>query len=304
MAQADYLVEDTSRGQDLVVTGAWHEEMRRALSLDGVDGLVLNYARGFQGRNLEFVKNLPIRRLKVTARTLDDLDPIYSLGPHLLELGLVVSSRARLDLGQLPSLTGLNADWPVISASIGDAVAVADLYISSYDGVDFVPLRDLRSLQSLMMKDRPRLESLNGLGAFPELTHLSIVLAVRLEDFSALRTETNESLLVNLSLQACSGLNNLDDLTSLTNLRRLNVAACGDIASLSPLAKLQELRELIMYESTRVLDDDLSPLLHLPHLVRLAAKSRRSYRPSLKEVVSHLEARRALVFGDRESCGS
>jgi hypothetical protein len=39
-----------------------------------------------------------------------------------------------------------------------------------------------------------------------------------------------------------------------------------------------------VYGTTKVLDNDLTPLVGLPKLRELRMKSRRSYRPSVKEV--------------------
>ena len=46
--------------------------------------------------------------------------------------------------------------------------------------------------------------------------------------------------------------------------------------------------EVLAWGSTRILDADLSPLLSLPRLTELRMKSRREYKPSVKEVQSEL----------------
>ena len=68
-------------------------------------------------------------------------------------------------------------------------------------------------------------------------------------------------------------------LVAVPPLTRLKVANCGDIASLAPLRGLDELEEFFAWESTRVVDGDLSVLLELPKLREIGMRDRREYRP-------------------------
>jgi hypothetical protein len=91
-----------------------------------------------------------------------------------------------------------------------------------------------------------------------------------------------------LQLQSCHRVERLDAVGGAYSLEFLNFSECGDVQSLSPLQALRELRVLYLYGTTRVLDSDLTPLTRLPHLAELRMQSRREYRPSVREIQSHL----------------
>jgi|ERR1019366_1655015 hypothetical protein len=100
------------------------------------------------------------------------------------------------------------------------------------------------------------------------------------------------SFLRTLHLQSCRRIERLDAIGGAAGLEFLNVSECGDIQSLSPLAALHELRVLYLYGTTRVLDGDLTPLTRLPQLAELRMRSRREYRPSVRDIQGHLAGAR------------
>jgi hypothetical protein len=51
---------------------------------------------------------------------------------------------------------------------------------------------------------------------------------------------------------------------------------------------MTELENLHMWGTTRILDDDLTPLLQLRKLTDLRIRGRASYRPTLVEVMAQL----------------
>lgn len=288
---ANYLIETTPHGRDLVVTGEWTAATERALRWKRVDGLVLNYARGFTEKNLEFLEGLRLRRLHILARTLDDLTPVHALSASLEELSVEVGSRATLDLEQLPMLRVLWTAWSHIAGRSGSAAGLTELGLLGFAAEDFRALSNLSGLTSLRLKGRPGLRSLDGLVAFPRLVELEVAGAGRLEDFSALRTQANPAALKRLSLEACTRLARLDDLAGLVELTYLNIGTCGQIESLRPLAQLAQLETLLMYESTDILDADLSPLVALPALRHVRLMSKRKYSPSAAHLGAALAAR-------------
>ena len=73
-------------------------------------------------------------------------------------------------------------------------------------------------------------------------------------------------------------------MTSLTDLKVLDISDCGDIASLHPLSPLKRLEEFYCYGTTKIVDNDLSPLSSLPALRELRIKPRRSYHPTEAEI--------------------
>jgi hypothetical protein len=283
-----FLIEDTAEGRDLVVTGDWSAAARKALLDGAADGLVLNYARGYRERSLDFLQDgWTVRRLFILARTIKDLSPLYRLANTLEAINVETSPAAILDLSKLPLLVSLGADWAQVRDSIGIAEDLRRLFLMSYREQDLRDLGEHRSLASLAMKEHPQLTSLKGIDQFPALAELGVFGAGGLRDISNLAGETIGSRLQKLQLQSCP-IERLDALTEVTALEFLNVGECGDIQSLHPLAALSKLRCLLLFGSTRVLDGDLTPLMHLPRLKELRMKSRREYRPSVREIYESL----------------
>jgi hypothetical protein len=83
--------------------------MRQAFFGSGADGLVANYARGFVGSDIEFVRDLPLRRLDILHRGITDLTPVHDLGSTLGEFRVQAAPGSHIDL----TLLGLHGRGPV-----------------------------------------------------------------------------------------------------------------------------------------------------------------------------------------------
>ena len=271
---------------DFDLRSAWTPRTRKAFLDSGADGLIANYARGFIGHDLEFIRGLPIRRLDVLARTITDLAPIYEVAGSLDQLHVQTGPMTRIDLAALPGLRALSCEWDQVADTIGDTSMIEDLYLGAYDPSDLAPLAHLTSLQSLRMKGRPALRSLDGIEAMAWLAHLGVYLAP-LEDTSAL-ARIGSPVLSELRLAARRRITSLADIRGLVGLRFLDVSEGGTIDSLEPISGLQRLERLYLYDSTKVADGDLTPLLGLARMRDLRIMNRRHYAPSVHDVKHHL----------------
>jgi len=276
-----FRIERDAEGDTLVVTDRWSTQAEALLDQGAADGLDLNYAKGFKDTDLAFLRPWPLRRLKLLARTVKDIGPIDVLSPTLESLSVESAPGATIDLTRFPMLTRLAAVWPHVAATIGERPELTDVYLGSYTEADLRPLRWNTGLLSLRLKDRPRLRSLDGIEAFPSMGHLGVYLAP-LQDISALGS-LGHGRLRELHLESCR-MPSLAPVAQLRGLRVLDASDCGPIESLQPLTGLADLEVLWLYGTTRVSDDDLSPLLGLPRLRELRMRSRPSYRPSVEDV--------------------
>jgi internalin A len=275
-------------GDVVVVTGDWSRSAEEALLAPEVTGLTLNYALGFRERSLDFIREWPIQQLTILARTIDDLSPVYRLHGTLERLSVQTSPKASVDLRRLPWLTSMGADWRQIADTIEYAIGLNELYTTSYEPADLHPLQRNQALTRLRMKQHPRLASFDGIQSLPALAEVGIFGARRLDDIEALARRDAPSQLVSLDLESCSGIVALDALAVHHELRNLGVGNCGPVASLQPLGGMTSLQRLWAYESTRIGDGDLTPLLGLGSLTDLRMKPRKHYRPTLDEVKSQL----------------
>lgn len=293
MNPTNYRVEETPYGRDLVVTGAWGSESARAIYEGTADGLTLNYALGYKEPNLEFISDLPIRRLKILARTIEDAKPLYSLTSTLTSLSLTAGSGLTLEAGRLPLLTSLSTEWHHVANSLKEATNLQSLYLGGYAGRDLVPLESLNRLNSLRMKDRPKVESLHGLENLTRLETLNIESARNLSDFSALALETARIRLKHIDFDSDKRIHSLESFESLTGLESLGLGNCGEIDSLWPIAGLSAIKRLFLHESTRIMDNDLRPLELMPRLELLGLMSRKEYVPSVIEIEAAIGRRQS-----------
>jgi internalin A len=267
----------------LVVTGPWSAAAADVLRRGEADGLVLNYARGFCEPDLELLDDSwGLRRLDVLDRTIEDLTPINRLGDSLKELSVQAAPAAVLDLAGLDQLASIAGEWHVLRETLGSVDDLQRVVTWRFDEVDLHAFRDHVGLQRLTIKDAPYLESLSGVTDLAQLSELAVLLARSLRDvgdISELRS------LGELELQRCDALTRLDDVDALVGLRFLGFSDCGEIDTLAPVAGLQQLEVFYAWGSTRVLDNDLSPLSHLPNLREIRMRDRRNYRPRVAELV-------------------
>lgn len=283
-------LERSDDGVTLIVTDAWSKPAEQALESGIADGLDLNYAKGFKDTDLRFIRDWPVRRVRILARTIKDLSPLYRLSGTLEYLSVVTSPTAVVDLAQLPSLNGLAAEWAQVRESIRQSPGLRELFLRSYTEDDLKPLRWNSQLERLRFKDRPRLQSLDGLGALPSIRHLAVYLATRLKDTDALQ-QLEPDRLEELHLEACRTLSDLGPVASARSLRFLNASDCDDIESLHPLKNLAHLEVLWLYGTTKILDGDLSPIMGLPRLRELRLQARRIYSPSSEQVEASISKR-------------
>ena len=236
-------VEHENGGATLVVTGSWSRQAERVLDSGRVDGLDLNYAKGFENTDLAFIRPWPLKRLDILDRTITDVTPIYALSSTLESLSVQSAPAAAIDLARLPSLTSVSAAWAQVSSSVGELPGLTDLFLLSYSEVDFAPLRWNTRLVRLRFKDHPRLQSLAGLEALQSIQHLGVYLAP-LRDITAL-CDLPSTGLRELHLESCR-MSDLSSVASARGLRFLNASDCGEIESLRPLHGLDDLENLVV----------------------------------------------------------
>jgi hypothetical protein len=277
-----FVVEERPDGKALVATGPWTGEAIGVLEQPDVEALELNYARGFSEPNLEFLEAWPIRRLLVLDRTQADLSPIVHLAGTLEELSVQGGPGAVLDAGSFPRLTELSAYWDVVRETISEAEELRRLTVMGYGGVDLEPLANNNRLTQLILKEAPQLESLSGAEDLLELQKLAVGRAPFLHDLSALRRV--KAPLRDLEFEDCMGIEGLEDIGVLEQLTWLGVSNCGPIKSLEPLQSPRDLKTLYAWGTTRISDNDLSPLTRLPKLKEVRMRERRDYRPQVSEI--------------------
>lgn len=283
----DYALVRDDRGRtDFDLHSAWSPRIHEAYLSSGADGLIANYARGFVGADIDFVRDLQLRRFDLLDRGITDLSPIHDLGATLEELRVQSNPDAHVDLTLLPRLRVLACAWDQVKDTIERTDHIEELFLSAYREADLRPTSHLTSLRTLRMKQRPGVRSLAGVEAMPWLTWLGIY-GAPLEDITALE-RLRSPVLNQLDLDACRRIPSLDSVGFLHGLRELDISEGGTLPSLAPIAALTGLERLHLYGSTKIADGDLSPLLGLQRMKDLRMMNRRHYAPSVTAVREHL----------------
>jgi hypothetical protein len=285
-----FLLETVTDGVDLVVTDDWSPAARAAFEDGRADGLVLNYARGFREQPVDFIEGLPIRRLNLLARSVTDLSPVYSLASSLNEFRVQSDPRAVIELERLPGLRALAASWPQIQGSIMFARQLESLSVPSYAESDLNALTNLSALTKLVMKERPKLSSLDGFEAFSWLAHLGVHWARNLEDITALERAVSPTLQV-LQLPSCKKVTDVGPVASCRALTFFELSEAAEVQTIAPLSDLVALESLYLYGSTRVADGDLGPIASLPLLRDFRMVNRRGYTPSTDDIKATIASR-------------
>jgi hypothetical protein len=190
--------------------------------------------------------------------------------------------RGSLDLPHFARrLKSLNVAWGALAPGDCSDSRLEELGLIGFAAKSIREVPALTSLTGLFLQEARRLHDLEGINRFPALVQLSVHAARRMVD---IRQVTDLPLLRELEFSECVSIGDISALQQCLALEELTLSDCRNIHSMAPLSQHPRLEVLQADGSTRVTDDDLSPILTIPHLRHLALASRRSYHPSVHEV--------------------
>lgn len=285
MTGAAFAVRTIDDVTELVVTGRWSTEATATVKSTRATRLILNYALGFNEPSLDFLEGLNIDELVLLDPGRADLQPVYTLSDSLRAIEITTDPSVPLDLSSLPRLENLGVHWAQVAGSIAQAPALRSVFFTNYTASTLEPLAALALVESLVLKDRPKLRSLSGIDALTRLTNLEIYGASTLDDISPLRSSQS---LVSLALEGSRRLSDIEPIANCSQLRELNLSDCGDLQSLSPLNSLDRLQCVYMWGDTRIIDGNLIPISSRPELRELRMGSRRHYRPTVRSIMEKI----------------
>lgn len=266
-------LEDGKYGQRAVATSTWSDEITDFVVRLGIQELELNEGKGWLGKDLSFLAKLPrLKALTIIDLKLPSVAAIHFL-PELRALEVTTYCQTEIRFATFPHLEECTLEWRPQAASLFDCRTLKRLFVNRYDGKDVDPFAKLSSLESLAVLNAP-VENVRGLGTLKNLRSLRLANLKRLTSLAGIEQLSN---LEELEIHTCRAISSIDQVGSLSRLRKLNLNNDGDIKSLKPLEGLPRLESVIFYESTNVLDGDLTPLLSGKHLSRVSFQNRRHY---------------------------
>jgi len=262
----------------MVLRSAWSDDLVDQIRSNAVRELELNYAKGWQGKDVIFLAKLTeLMSLGITNLNIRDISPIHDLH-HLRALDINTYCKTRIDFFQFPVLQAAGLEWRKGAESLFASQQLEKLFINKLKVKNLSVFKQLQRLASLNLKNLGILEI--GDINMPTLTSLKIGNARKLSSLEGIEGFPN---LARLEIIGCRAITNIEPLASLRHLEWLCLGDDGAVPSLAPIATMTNLKEFHFFESTKVLDGDLAPLKQLPGLQSVSFQERRHYNLRRKD---------------------
>lgn len=270
----DFHVVRGKYGPRMSLFTSWSKEIERKIKRKGIVELELNYAKGWKrDKDLWFLKKVPnLLAVEIIDWNIQDVSAIHDLRSLRL-LKVFTYCNTEIDFTFFPEIEDVSLEWRPKVRSLFACSGLKKLFINHYPGKSLEDFAKLCNLQYLSLKS-PKIEGIGDVSELTELKLLELGNATRLSNLEGIEKLAS---LETLQIQTCSKIKNIEPIKSMTNLKRLFICDCGEIESLRPIAKLPELQEVHFYESTNILDGDLSPLKELPKFEDTSFQERKHY---------------------------
>lgn len=270
-------IERGEFGKRLIVREPWNDNLEALATRERVAELVLATMQyGWAGSNVEFLARLPwLKVLELDHLTIDDILPVGDL--HELAILRLNTPRAKMvpDFSALQRLRMLViAYWMPRTETAFNCRTLERLLVYKYPYEDITPLSRLTKLDSLLFVNTYRLKSIRGIHALQKMEYLGFFLCPKLTDITEIAEVKS---IKELAFDTCKKARPFDVVGSLKGLRSLFFNNCGPVESIAALRNTPDLEEFLFWESTDVLDGDLSPMAALPRLRCHAFKNRKHY---------------------------
>jgi Leucine-rich repeat (LRR) protein len=285
------LFEKGEFGIRCVLAQPWSEPLRRQLHAKRIAELELNDGKGWLGTDVSFLTEFPeLRALSILRLPLKSVKSINALH-ELRRLTVFTYCNTEIRFENFPHLVGCSLEWRPKAISLFDCKTLTYLFINHYQGKGTEQFARLENLESLAILNAP-IRDLRGLANLRKLRSLRLAGLSRLGSLSGIQGLTN---LEELNIHTCNALRSVTEIESLEALKRLHLNNCGAIESLSPLRSLRNLEFLSFYESTNIVDGDLSPLTENRKLTSVTFQNRRHYSHSLEGPTRRLKEKHGRI---------
>lgn len=249
-------------------------------------------------KQIDFIKEVSLINFQMK------LDGIQFL--KKLENLYIGSTNEPIDFTQNPCLKTLSFTYDKHRISVFDCVSIEDLIIWSYNLNDFQSLQKLINLKKLELITTS-IKSFDGIENLEKLEKLEVTYARNLHDANALTSAKRlkwlrlqnypkledlsdiDSLhqLEFLALENCKNIKDLENFFNLENLEVLAITNSGNFSSIKGIENLKSLKRLIIRDS-KILDNDLSPILKLRNLEFLYFDNNKNYNFKLDSIKKQL----------------
>lgn len=260
-------------GNRAILKSKWSENLARVVNKHHCQELEINTGNGWSGEDLSFLSAYPwLKSLKIIDYSIKSVTPVHDLH-ELRELEILTYCKSELRFDSFPHLEKCALEWRPKADSVFNKIKLNYLFLNRYSGKDLQALSNLKKLESLAILNAP-ITSLDGI---ENLVNLRTIRLANLRNLGSLKGIEELMNLEELDIHTCKNISKIDEISGLSKLRTLFLNNDGEIASLSPIEKLQNIESVVFYESTNILDGDLSALKHLQKLSKVSFQNRRHY---------------------------
>ena len=260
-------------GVKAVIKTIWKDSFLKLLLDKEVKELELSDGKGWHGKNVDFLESLPhLKSLVIIDLNIKSIDAIHHLN-ELTKLEIITYCKKSIDFNSFPKLTDCSFEWIKGSESLFEMSNIERLFINNYKGKSSIIFSKLVNLEELIILNSP-IEDLKGISFLGNLKSLRLG---NLRKITSLQGLEHLQQLEELEIQRCKGLSTVFEVFSLKSLKRLLLLDLGNIASIRGIETLSYLEEFLFYESTNIVDGDISPVLTLKNIAKISFQNRRHY---------------------------
>lgn len=260
-------------GTKAIIKGTWQDAFLKLFKEHGVQELELNDGKGWRGDSLDFLKHLTnLKSIIIIDFSIKSIEAVHSL-KELIKLEISTYSKTPIDFKTFPELEDCSFEWSDGSESLFEVLSLKKLFINSYNKKSSDKFSKLINLEELSILNSS-IEDIQGLSKIKNLKALRLG---NLKKITSLQGLQNLHDLVELEIQRCKGIFTVSEILDLIKIERLLLLDLGDIKSIKGIEKLVNLKVFIFYESTNIVDGDLTPLTKLNSLKKVSFQNRRHY---------------------------
>ncbi len=259
--------------RSILVKGPWHDGIVDFMKKNQIKGLYLNYAKGFECPNFDFLADLPqLELLNIIYTPVASLLSIETL-VNLKSLTLSCHWKDKIDLSRLKRLTRCFISYGKGAESVFECSSLRYLYIDGFKLKDFSKLKNLAKVEYLTIGNSNfnEPELLGGLQLLRKLVLLNCRKLDRLNGIGKL------SRLEWLTIDGSRELSSIEELSIINSLKVLQLSNNKEIETLSDIKELTQLRALSFFGDTKIVDGDFGFLETFPSLSLVGFAGRRHY---------------------------
>ncbi len=266
-------IEAGQFGPRAVVHSAWSDSIVKSMKRAGVVELELNISKGWHGSDLKFLAQLPfLLKFSIFHFGIPDIAPIHHLS-NLRSINITTYCSTKIEFAAFPELEDCFLEWRPGAESMFRSTKLKSLGVNRYKGENLADFGILENLESLSILN----SSLSSLTGLAQLRKLKQVRLAGLRKLCSLAEIGSLANLEELEVHSCRKVTSIEEVRELYSLRKLMLINDGNIDSLRPIVNLRKLEWVLFYDSTNIVDGDLSPLTGRSALTRVSFMNRRHY---------------------------